>query len=106
MSKISHLFGVSAAAAALALFAFGAQAQQQKAPEKAAPAKAAPAKAPPKCKALKQQADCEGRTDCKWTAASIDAKTKKQKKAAYCSAMPKPKAAPKKAEPKKDAPKK
>jgi hypothetical protein len=89
--------GISAAAAALALFAYGAQAQQ-KAPEKAAPKAAAQ----PKCKTIKQQAGCEGRTDCSWVAESKDAKGKVKAKA-YCRA--KPKEAAKKAAP-KEAPKK
>jgi hypothetical protein len=86
VSKILGVFGVSAAAAALALFAFGAEAQQ-KAPDKGAPKAAA--KAPPKCNALKQQAECEGRADCGWVAAVVNEKTKKQTRAAYCRAKPK-----------------
>jgi len=37
---------------------------------------------PPKCNSLKTQATCEARDDCRWVSASIDEKTKKQKKAA------------------------
>lgn len=97
MTKMMTGLGISAAAAALALFAYGAQAQQ-KAPEKAAPKAAAQ----PKCKTIKQQAGCEGRTDCSWVAESKDAKGKVKAKA-YCRA--KPKEAAKKAAP-KEAPKK
>ena len=79
MNKFLGLFGMSAAALTLALFAFGAEAQ--KAPEKA--------KAPPKCTTVKQQVDCEGRADCTWRQASVDAKTKKQTRAASCAAKPK-----------------
>lgn len=93
------------AAAAFALFAFGAQAQQQKAPEKAAPAAAAPkAKAAPKpksaCNAIADQAGCTANTTCQWIKALMDDKGK-QKRKAYCrtkTAPPKKKAA--------DAPKK
>jgi hypothetical protein len=97
VTKMMTGLGISAAAAALALFAYGAQAQQ-KAPEKAAPKAAAQ----PKCKTIKQQAGCEGRTDCSWVAESKDAKGKVKAKA-YCRA--KPKEAAKKAAP-KEAPKK
>ena len=99
MTKMMTGLGISAAAAALALFAYGAQAQQ-KAPEKAAPTPKAAAQ--PKCKTIKQQAGCEGRTDCSWVAESKDAKGKVKAKA-YCRA--KPKEAAKKAAP-KEAPKK
>ena len=96
MTKMMTGLGISAATVALALFAYGAQAQQ-KAPEKAAPKAAAQ----PKCNSIKQQAGCEGRTDCGWVAESKDAKGKVKK--AYCRA--KPKEAPKKQAP-KEAPKK
>lgn len=82
--------GISAATAALAFFAYGASAQDKK----KEPAK----KPPPACKTIKVQAACEAREDCRWVAASIDEKTKKQKKAAYCQAKPK---APAKKEPAK-----
>ena len=98
-------FGLSAATAAVAVFGYTAQVQAQATPPKAEP-KAAMKKpaAPPKCTTLKTQAPCEAREDCAWTQASIDPKTKKQKKAAYCHAKPKPpakKEPAKKAEPKK-----
>lgn len=83
-------FGISAATVALALFGYAAQAQ--------APKKEPPKKPPPKCNTLKTQAACEARDDCRWISASIDEKTKKQKKAAYCQAKPK---APAKKEPAK-----
>ena len=92
--------GISAAVVALGLLGYTAQAQ---APKKEPAPKAAPAKKPPKCNSLKDQAACEAREDCQWVAASIDAKTKKQKKAAYCRAKPKTpaKKAPAKKEPAK-----
>ncbi len=99
--------GISAAAAAFAMLGYAAQAQAQatnkevpKAAAKVAPKK----KAPPACKTLKAEAACEARADCRWVSASIDPKTKKQKKAAYCQSKPKApakKAPAKKAEPKK-----
>ena len=69
--------GISAATATLALFAYGALAQ--------APA---PAKKPPTCSKLKE-ADCMARTDCVFTAAVVDEKTKKTKTKASCKAAPK-----------------
>jgi hypothetical protein len=83
VSKITRGLGFSSAAAALALFALTAQAQQ-KAPEKKPAAKA------PACNTIKAQAGCEARKDdCNWVAAAVDPKTKKQTKAAYCRANPK-----------------
>ena len=100
--------GISAAAMALAVFGYAAQVNAQagkKEEPKAAAKKAEPAKkAPPACNTLKTQATCEARENCAWTAASIDPKTKKQKKAAYCHTKPKAPAAKepaKKADPKK-----
>jgi hypothetical protein len=91
--------GISVATAALAVFAYGASAQEKKA---AAPTPAA-TKAPA-CKTIKAQAGCEARTaDCTWVAESKDDKGKVKAKA-YCRA--KPKEAAKKPEPKKAEPKK
>lgn len=78
--------GLSAATLALATFAFVAQAQEKK---------PAPKKAPPACTKLKE-ADCKARTDCVFTAAVTDEKTKKVKTKASCKAAPKAKADPKK----------
>ena len=75
--------GISAAAAMLALFAYGASAQEKKAET----AKKPPA--PPVCKTIKAQAGCETRTaDCTWVAESKDDKGKVKAKA-YCRAKPK-----------------
>jgi hypothetical protein len=75
--------GISAAAAMLALFAYGASAQEKKAET----AKKPPA--PPACKTIKAQAGCETRTaDCTWVAESKDDKGKVKAKA-YCRAKPK-----------------
>jgi hypothetical protein len=92
--------GISAAAAALAVFSYGAQVQAQaaKKEEPKAAAKKEPAKKPPPaCTTLKTEAACKARDDCAWTAESVDAKTKKKTKAA-CKAKPKD---TKKADPKK-----
>jgi hypothetical protein len=91
--------GISAAAALLAMFAYGASAQEKKAEpaKKEAAAKKPPA--PPACKTIKAQAGCEGRAaDCTWVAESKDDKGKVKAKA-YCRAKPKEPA--KKPEPKK-----
>ena len=75
------MLGISVATAALALFAYGASAQDAKKP--------APAKKPPACKTIKAQAGCEARTDdCTWVAESKDDKGKVKAKA-YCRAKPK-----------------
>jgi len=68
---------VTAGAAALAMFAYGATAQEKK---------AAPAKKPVACSKLKDEAACKARDDCDWVM--------KGKKGS-CKAKPKPKPAPK-----------
>jgi len=82
VSNVKTGLGITAAAAVLALFAFGAEAQQ-KAPDKAAPKAAAQ----PKCNSIKEEAGCTGRTDCSWVGESKDAKGKTRK--AYCRSKPK-----------------
>jgi hypothetical protein len=65
---------------------------------------AADAQGKPKsaCNALKDEAACKANATCSWVAASVDAKTGKQKRKAYCRTKPKPKAkAPPAKEPKK-----
>ena len=82
--------GISVATAALAVFAYGASAQEKKAEV---------AKKAPACKTIKAQAGCEARTaDCTWVAESKDDKGKVKAKA-YCRAKPKEPA--KKPDPKK-----
>ena len=77
--------GISAAAALLAMFAYGASAQEKKMDP---PKKAEAAKKPPACKTIKAQAGCEGRSaDCSWVAESKDDKGKVKAKA-YCRAKP------------------
>ena len=77
--------GASAAAVALTLFAFTAQAQQ-KAPEKGAPA----AKAKSACNAITDETACKADATCTWVAALMDKATGKQKRKAYCKTKPKP----------------
>jgi hypothetical protein len=48
------------------------------------------AKAPPACNTLKDEAACKARTDCSWVKASVDAKTGKEKRKAYCRRKPAP----------------
>ena len=72
------LRGAAAAsiAAAVAVFAYGAEAQ-------------APKKKSPACTSLKEEGTCKTRDDCTWTSAVMDASGKKEKKKCYCRAMPK-----------------
>jgi hypothetical protein len=49
------------------------------------------AKSPPACKSIKVEADCKARDDCSWVAASINKKTGKETRKAYCRAKPKSK---------------
>jgi len=51
---------------------------------------------PPACKTIKEEAGCTTRDDCTWVKASIDTKTQKEKRKAYCRAKPKPKTPAKK----------
>ena len=77
---VAKTLGITAATAALALFAYGALAQDKQAP--------APAKKPVACSKLKE-VDCTARTDCVFTATVVDEKTKKTKTKASCKAAPK-----------------
>ena len=85
--------GISAAAALVAMFAYGASAQDA-AKKMDPPKKEAAAKKPPACKTVKAQATCEGRDDCSWVAESKDDKGKVKAKA-YCRSKPKAPAAKK-----------
>jgi hypothetical protein len=84
---LSKGLGVWVATVALTLFAFGAAAQNTKATTPAPKVAAKPAA----CNALKAEADCKARSDCEWVSASIDPKTQKEKRRAYCKSKPKPK---------------
>jgi hypothetical protein len=74
--------------AALALFAFAAQAQQ-KAPEKAEPT-AKTAKAKSVCNSITEETACKANATCTWIAAVMDKQSGKQKRRAYCKTKPKP----------------
>ena len=83
-----YAWGLSAAAAmALAMFAFTADAQ--KAPEKTEPVAKAKVKAKSVCNSITEEAACKANATCAWVAALMDAKTGKQKRKAYCKTKPK-----------------
>jgi hypothetical protein len=81
MNKSTYrLLGASAFAIVFAALAFGGVSAEEKKKTTAAPAA---------CNSLKEESGCEARTDCSWIAASIDEKTKKEKRKAYCRSKPK-----------------
>ena len=80
---LGRIFGISAAAVALTIFGFAAQAQVKKDDTKAAPK-------PPACSKVKDEAGCTARTDCMWSPEVKDDKGKVKKKGA-CKTKPKPK---------------
>lgn len=86
-------FGLSVATVALAVFAYGASAQEKKAVPKAATASP--------CKGL-DDATCKGNSECQW----ITPKKGKQKPYCKLKAKAKKAATPKKEAPPKEAPKK
>ena len=47
---------------------------------------------PPACSTFKDEFACRGRDDCQWVAASVDPKTGKEKRRAFCGRKPAPKA--------------
>lgn len=104
---IGRCLGLTAAAAVIALFAIGAEAQEKKAETPKATKTEKTEKKPAACKTLKTQAPCETRTDCNWVGATKDAEGKVAKRA-YCrgNAGTVKKADAKKADPKKADPKK
>ena len=73
---------ISAAAIVVAALSYGGgvSAQEKKGEPK-----------PPACNSLKDESGCMARTDCSWIAASVDAKTNKTKRKAYCRSKPKSK---------------
>jgi hypothetical protein len=81
---LGRIFGVSAAAVALTVLGFTAQAQMKKedAAKKPPP--------PPACSKIKDAAACKARDDCVWSDEVKNDKGKVTKKAA-CKAKPKPK---------------
>ena len=83
MSKWLHRsLGVAAVAVVLAAFVYGGVSAEER--KKGEPKPAA-------CNSLKDELACMGREDCSWVAASIDPKTNKEKRRAYCRSKPKAK---------------
>jgi len=84
MSNSVHRgLGLSAAAVIIAALVYGGVSAQER---RTAEAKAAA------CNSLKDESACGGREDCSWVAASVDPKTNKEKRRAYCRSKPKSKA--------------
>jgi len=83
---MSNLFnrslGIGGAAIVMEDLAFGGVSAEEK--KKAEPKPAA-------CKTMTAEADCTAREDCSWVQASVDKKTGKEKRKAYCRTKPKPK---------------
>lgn len=88
ISIFKQALAVAAAASLGGMIAFGAMAQDAKAPktEKKAVAKVASV-----CKGLDETA-CKGKTECRWNSESKDKATGNVKRKAYCSTKPKAKA--------------
>jgi hypothetical protein len=79
---LNRALGIGAAAIVLAALALGGVWAEEK--KKAEPKPAA-------CKSMKMEADCTARNDCGWVQASVDKKTGKEKRKAYCRTKPKSK---------------
>ena len=85
MSNLLHRsLGIGAAAIVFVALAYGGVSAEEK--KKAEPKPAA-------CKSMKMEADCTARSDCSWVKASINAKTGKETRKAYCRSKPKSKKA-------------
>lgn len=80
-----------AAAVALAMFSIDVSAQEKKATTPSAKTEAKKPEPKPKsaCNALKDEAACKANAECQWIAASVDSKTGKEKRKAYCRTKPK-----------------
>jgi len=81
---LNRSLGIGAAAIVLAALAFGGVSAEEK--KKAEPKPAA-------CKSMKAEADCTARNDCGWVQASVNKKTGKETRKAYCRTKPKSKKA-------------
>ena len=79
---LNRSLGIGAAAIVLAALAFGGVSAEEK--KKAEPKPAA-------CRSMTAESDCTARDDCGWVQASVDKKTGKEKRKAYCRTKPKPK---------------
>jgi hypothetical protein len=82
---LNRSLGIGAAAIVFAALAFGGVSAEEK--KKATEPKVAA------CKTMTAEADCTGRNDCSWVHASVDKKTGKEKRKAYCRTKPKSKKA-------------
>jgi hypothetical protein len=76
------LLAAAAAGIVVLSFAFGSVSAEEK--KKKEPL-------PPACNTLKDEFGCMNRQDCTWVHASVDPKTQKEKRKAYCRAKPKKK---------------
>src|SRR6516162_5474066 len=74
VTAMGRLLGASAAAVVLLI---GASAFAQDATKK-------PAKAKSACNAITEETACKAKETCRWIAASVDQKTGKEKRKAYC----------------------
>ena len=79
---LNRCLGIGAAAIVFAALAYGGVSAEEK--KKAEPKPAA-------CTSMKMEADCTARNDCGWVQASVDTKTGKEKRKAYCRTKPKSK---------------
>ena len=80
---LNRSLAIGAAAIVFAALAYGGVSAEEK--KKAAEPK------PAACKTLTADADCTARNDCSWVQASVDKKTGKEKRKAYCRTKPKSK---------------
>jgi hypothetical protein len=80
---LNRSLAVCAAGIVFAALAFGGVSAEEK--KKAAEA------TPAACKTVTAEADCTARNDCGWVNASVDKKTGKEKRKAYCRTKPKSK---------------
>ena len=79
--KLISALRISGIATGLVALAYGTVvAAEKKKTEAAAPA----------CKSFNDEAACKASEDCSWVAASVDDKTGKEKRRAYCRTKPKP----------------
>jgi hypothetical protein len=79
---LNRSLGIGAAAIVLAALALGGVSAEEK--KKGEPKPAA-------CKSMKAESDCTVRNDCSWVQASVNKKTGKETRKAYCRAKPKSK---------------
>jgi len=82
-NAVQRGLGLSAAGLFIGAFVYGGVSVQERRTAEAKPAA---------CNSLKDESACGGRDDCSWIAASVDPKTNKEKRRAYCRSKPKSKA--------------